>query len=91
MLLGVVGIALGALVGILLSLNLSEVTSWLEQLFGVHLFDPRVYYIGTLPSELHLADVWVAIGGALVLSLLATMYPAWRAARIDPIEALNRG
>ena len=91
MLLGVVGIALGAVVGILLSLNLSGVTRWLEQLLGVHLFDPRVYYIGTLPSELHAADVCLAIGGALVLSLLATMYPAWRAARIDPIEALNRG
>lgn len=87
--LGGVGIILGASAGIALAANISELAAWVESVTGQHLFDPQVYYIGRLPSELQLPDVAVTIGAAMLLSLIATVYPAWRASRIQPIEALN--
>lgn len=90
-LLGVLGIAVGTVLGVSLSLWISELAVWLEGLAGQPLFDPQVYYIGRLPSVLRGSDVLITVFGALGLSLLATLYPSWRAARIQPVEALNNG
>ena len=91
LLLGGLGIGLGAVLGITLATQISDLATFVEQLLGVSLFDPRVYYIGRLPSELMWQDVGLTVVAALILSLLATLYPAWRAAQIQPVEALNDG
>jgi lipoprotein-releasing system permease protein len=89
LLLASVGIAGGAIIGVALALNISEVTLFIEQLSGAKLFNPQVYFISDLPSRLMWGDVAVVTGLALVLSLCATLFPAWRATRIDPAEVLR--
>jgi lipoprotein-releasing system permease protein len=89
LLLALSGIALGLLVGITLALNISKVTLFLEKLTGTKLFSPQVYFISDLPSRLMWQDVFVVAGLALLLSLLATLFPAWRATRIAPAEVLR--
>ena len=89
LLLGGIGIAAGAGVGVLLATNISEIALALEQLSGSRLFDPSIYYIGRLPSELQWLDVIFTILVALLLTLAATVYPALRAASIRPIEVLQ--
>lgn len=89
LLLGGIGIAAGAGVGVLLATNISEIALALEQLSGSRLFDPSIYYIGRLPSELQWLDVIFTIVVALLLTLAATVYPALRAASIRPIEVLQ--
>lgn len=88
-LIGVVGIALGLVCGVLLTLNLSHVVSWLESVLGYELMPEDVYYISGVPSELHWGDVGLIAVIAFVFCLLATIYPAWRASRTDPAEALR--
>jgi lipoprotein-releasing system permease protein len=87
--LAAIGISAGALLGVLLATYVSEVTLFLETLFGMKLFDPKVYFISVLPSDLQWPDVWAVVLASAVLSLLATLYPAWRAARIAPAEVLR--
>ncbi len=86
---GVSGTILGVVSGVLLALNLETVVPVIERLLGVDLFPAEVYYISKLPSKLVWADVGVIGGVSLVLSLLATIYPSWRASRINPAEALR--
>ncbi|MCG9739198.1 lipoprotein-releasing ABC transporter permease subunit LolE [Shewanella insulae] len=85
---GLLGCLIGAGLGITLALNLSAIASGIEQLFGVQLLSADVYFIDFLPSQLHLLDVALVVSLALVMSLLATLYPAWKASRIHPAEAL---
>ena len=75
--------------GVLLALNISDVTLFIEQLTGTKLFNPQVYFISDLPSRLMWNDVLVVVSLALCLSLLATLYPAWRATRVAPAEVLR--
>lgn len=89
LLLGSIGIFVGGIVGVWLAQSISEVSYWIERLTGWALFDPAVYYIGGLPSRVLWSDVLWVVGAALILSLLASAYPAWRATRIPPVEALN--
>ena len=91
LILAMVGISLGAALGIWLALSVSELSMWIEQTLGWVLFDPAVYYIGGLPSQLIWADVLAVMVTALLLSCAASVYPAWRASRIPAAEALNYG
>ncbi|MGD8547341.1 MAG: lipoprotein-releasing ABC transporter permease subunit [Thiohalophilus sp.] len=86
---GVVGTVLGTILGVSLALNLDVVVPWLESLFGIHFIDPGVYYISELPSDLHWNDVWMITGVSFLLGVVATLYPAWRASRTQPAEALR--
>ncbi|MBX2810131.1 MAG: lipoprotein-releasing ABC transporter permease subunit, partial [Cellvibrionaceae bacterium] len=86
---GIAGIAFGGVLGCLIALNISGLIGWFEQLFGVYVFDPRVYFISRIPSELRLADVVLVCGVGLLLSMLATLYPAYRAAQVQPAEVLR--
>jgi lipoprotein-releasing system permease protein len=86
---GVVGTLIGAGVGILAALNVSSAISALEGLIGHKFLNADVYFIDYLPSQLMTEDVLLVCGAALVLSFLATLYPAWRAARTQPAEALR--
>ncbi len=88
-LIGWIGVAAGVALGLTLALNVDVIVPFLEQTFGFHFMDPDVYYISSLPSEVHAGDV-VRIGlAAFLLTLLATVYPARQAARTQPAEALR--
>jgi len=86
---GLTGTLIGTVLGILGALNVSALVAWLEKISGQHIFSSDVYFISTLPSELRLEDVVLVTLAALVLSFLATLYPAWRAAQTQPAEALR--
>jgi lipoprotein-releasing system permease protein len=88
-LIGAIGTLLGVVGGIVLALNVGTVLPALERLFSVQFLDKTVYYISELPSDLQRADVVTIAAIALVLALVATIYPAWRAAKVNPAEALR--
>ena len=89
LMLAIIGIASGALLGVGLAVSVSDLSLWVERVSGAVLFDPAVYYIGGLPSVLMWSDVVAVVLVALLLSVAASVYPAWRASRIPPAEALN--
>lgn len=86
---GVVGTLIGAVLGMLAALNVSAAIAALEGLIGHKFLNADVYFIDYLPSQLMAEDVLMVCGAALILSFLATLYPAWRAARTQPAEALR--
>jgi len=88
-LIGLIGTLIGVVLGVLLALNVGTVLPAVERLFNVQLLDKTVYYISELPSDLQRADVITIAAIALVLALVATVYPAWRAAKVNPAEALR--
>ena len=86
---GIVGTLLGTSGGVALATNLDVVVPSIEALLGFDVFPADVYYIAELPSELRLSDVVTIVLVSLSLCLLATIYPAWRGARLDPAQALR--
>jgi lipoprotein-releasing system permease protein len=89
MVMGVVGTLVGVVTGVITALNVDVIVKKIEELLKIKFLSPEVYLIPDLPSDLQADDViWVA-GIALVLSFLATIYPSWRAARVNPAEALR--
>lgn len=85
---GLLGCSLGGIIGISVALNLSEIASAIEQLLGIELLSADVYFVDFLPSELHTSDAILVIAMAFVMSLIATLYPAWKASQIGPAQAL---
>jgi lipoprotein-releasing system permease protein len=89
-LIGWIGTTIGVILGVTLALHVDVVAPFIEHLFGIHIMDdPDVYYISGLPSETHLGDVVRIASVAMLLTLLATIYPAWRASKTQPAEALR--
>ncbi|MEO5962981.1 MAG: lipoprotein-releasing ABC transporter permease subunit [Thermomonas sp.] len=88
-LIGIIGTVLGVIGGILLTLNLSSILKAIESVFGVQLLPEDVYYITGLPTDLQVSDVSTIATVALAMAFIATLYPAWRAARTAPAEALR--
>ncbi|HPT49343.1 MAG TPA: lipoprotein-releasing ABC transporter permease subunit [Accumulibacter sp.] len=88
-LIGFVGLGLGIAGGVALALNVDVVVPFIEKLLGTQFLDKQVYYISNLPSELQWRDVTTITGVAFVLALVATIYPSWRAARVNPAAALR--
>ncbi|HTI02271.1 MAG TPA: lipoprotein-releasing ABC transporter permease subunit [Acidisoma sp.] len=86
---GVTGTAIGFVLGVVFCANIESIRQALERITGTTLFDPTVYFLEQLPAVLDWSEVTTVIVMSLVLSLLATLYPSWRAARTDPVEALR--
>jgi lipoprotein-releasing system permease protein len=86
---GVVGTILGTILGLGAALNLEKITGFVENLFGFKILSSDVYYIDKLPSQVNPLDVGLIVTTAILISLLATLYPAWRASKLDPAEALR--
>lgn len=86
---GWLGIFAGVALGLTLANNVSSIVPWIEHTFGVQFFDPTVYYITQIPSEIHAVQVIVISVIALLLTAAATIYPARRGAAIAPAEALR--
>lgn len=86
---GLLGSFLGATLGVITALNVESVVASIEHVFHVKFLDPGIYYISDLPSDLHWEDVGLVSFGAFIMALLATIYPAWRAAKVQPAEALR--
>jgi lipoprotein-releasing system permease protein len=86
---GIVGTLLGTIGGIALALNVETIVPAIERLFNTHFLAADVYYISHLPSKLNWADVYSIAGMAFILSLLATLYPAWQASKTNPAEVLR--
>lgn len=86
---GIVGITLGVILGVLLSLNIESVVSGIESILGFQFFPKDVFYINRFPSEIHLSDVITVAVGAFVLVILAAIYPAKRAGKVEIAKVLN--
>ncbi len=86
---GVAGTLLGVGLGVLLALNVDTVVPFIERTFGFHILSAEVYYITELPSDVHWRDVGSVAVVSLLLAFVATIYPSWRASRVNPAEALR--
>lgn len=88
-LIGVIGTLAGGILGVAAALNVTRIVGWLERTLGSQVFSSDLYYINSLPSDLQTMDVVLICSAALLMSFLATLYPSWRASRIQPAEALR--
>jgi lipoprotein-releasing system permease protein len=86
---GVVGTLVGFLVGLVVCLNVESIRRFLSWMTSTELFSPELYFLSRLPARIDTGETTAVVLMALTLSLLATLYPAWRAARLDPVEALR--
>lgn len=89
LIIGIVGSVVGGILGVVASLNIDVIVPFFEQLFGFKFFPADIYYISSIPSDLHWEDVWLVSGLAFVMTLIATLYPAYKASKIEPAEALR--
>jgi lipoprotein-releasing system permease protein len=86
---GIFGTLLGFVVGVLFCQNIEAIRQFLSSLTGTQLFNPEIYFLSKMPAEMDSGEVIAVVVMSLSLSLLATLYPSWRAARLDPVEALR--
>nr|WP_246164285.1 lipoprotein-releasing ABC transporter permease subunit [Blastochloris sulfoviridis] len=86
---GIIGTLTGLMVGLAVSLNVEEIRRFVSWLTNTQLFAPELYFLSKLPAELDVRETTAVVVMSLTLSVLATLYPSWRAARLDPVEALR--
>jgi lipoprotein-releasing system permease protein len=88
---GIVGTMAGFSLGLALALNVESIRGFISRLTNTNLFPAELYFLSRLPAEVNPTEVVTVLLMAIVLSLLATLYPSWRAARLDPVDALRYG
>jgi lipoprotein-releasing system permease protein len=86
---GAIGTLVGCLLGLVVALNLEKISLFIENLFGFKFLPGDIYYLSEVPSHVNYADVVVIVIATMVLCFLSTLYPSWRASRLDPVEALR--
>ena len=86
---GILGTIIGTILGILITVNIGKIQVFLENLFDSQLFAPEVYFFNIIPSKVFISEVIIIVCTALILSLLSTLYPAWRASKIEPANILR--
>jgi lipoprotein-releasing system permease protein len=86
---GVSGTVAGAIIGIVFALNIESIRRWIESMTNTELFSAEIYFLSQLPAKIDISEVGIVIFLAISISILATIYPAWRAAKLDPVEALR--
>jgi lipoprotein-releasing system permease protein len=86
---GVVGTITGFFVGTLVCMNVESIRQFISWFTATELFSPELYFLSKLPADMDAGETTAVVVMALTLSLLATLYPSWRAARLDPVEALR--
>ncbi|MBM4313306.1 MAG: lipoprotein-releasing ABC transporter permease subunit [Deltaproteobacteria bacterium] len=86
---GTIGTLFGALAGLAVAFNLEAISRFVEGLFGFKILPGDIYYLSELPSQVNFGDVGIIIAGTMLISFLSTIYPSWRASRLDPAEALR--
>jgi lipoprotein-releasing system permease protein len=88
---GVVGTVCGFFLGLIVCLNIESIRQFMSWLTNTELFRPEIYFLSRLPAEMDFGETTAVVLMALILSFAATLYPSWRAARLDPVEALRYG
>tara|TARA_B100001142_G_scaffold25621_1_gene23283 strand:- start:104 stop:763 length:660 start_codon:yes stop_codon:yes gene_type:complete len=88
---GVAGTVLGSVLGLIFCWNIESIRQLLQYFTGTELFSAEIYFLSKLPAEVDSIEVLIVMSMSLFLSLVASLYPSWRAARTDPIEALRNG
>ena len=86
---GFIGTSLGCALGLAVALHLSQISLFIERLFGFKILPGDVYYLSELPSRVNYGDVVFIALGTLLISFLSTIYPSWRASKLDPAETLR--
>jgi lipoprotein-releasing system permease protein len=86
---GTVGTFAGVALGVLVCLNVESIRQFFSWVSGTVLFDPQLYFLSQLPAEMDLSETITVVIMALTLSFLATIFPAWRASKLDPVQALR--
>jgi lipoprotein-releasing system permease protein len=89
LLIGGIGTMLGAIGGLIFTWNIEAIAKGVGWLLGIELFSPKVYFIDKLPADIRPEELASIVGIAVVVSFLATLYPAWKASRLDPVDALR--
>jgi lipoprotein-releasing system permease protein len=89
LIIGVTGTAIGCIGGFIVVPNLNEIVGFIETLFGITAFPSDVYYLDKLPSEIEYLDSFLIVIFSIIICFLASLYPAWRASRMDLVEGLR--
>ncbi|MDD9329204.1 MAG: FtsX-like permease family protein, partial [Bartonella sp.] len=89
MVIGIIGTILGLILGIIVTININHIQDFISWLFNVDVFNPQLYFLAKLPARIEWGQIAMVVMMALFLSFLATLIPAWRAAKLDPIQALR--
>jgi lipoprotein-releasing system permease protein len=86
---GLVGTFAGVLLGVIVCINIEKIRAFFSWLSGTVLFDPQLYFLSQLPAKMEVGETVSVVVMALTLSFFATIFPAWRASKLDPVQALR--